>query len=104
MEKPKKPLTRSKTKKLIPPDKKFPCHEPEDIVEVQPPLGKKVMFNPKLLDKEWLGRHVTRSSARRQIHDEETRYEIHVQYVFEEVVEVKSPSEENDMTIKILER
>jgi hypothetical protein len=66
MEKPRKPLTRSATKKLIPADETFPCHEVEDVVEFQPPPGKKVMFSPEVLDKERLGRPVTRSSTRRQ--------------------------------------
>jgi hypothetical protein len=46
MEKPKRPLTRSVVKKLIPTDEASPCHEAEDIVEVQPPPSKKVMFSP----------------------------------------------------------
>jgi hypothetical protein len=50
------------------------------------------MFSPKVLDKKRIGRPVTRSSTRRQIHVEETRSEIPIQSVAEEVVEVKSPS------------
>jgi hypothetical protein len=51
------------------------------------------MFSPEVLDKEKLGRPVTRSSARKQIHVEETKSETLVQCVVEEVVEVQSPSE-----------
>jgi hypothetical protein len=41
MEKTKKPLTRSTTKKLIPVDETFPCNEAKDVVESQPPPEKK---------------------------------------------------------------
>jgi hypothetical protein len=46
MEKPKRPLTRSTTNKLILADETSSCHEVEDIVEVQFSLGKNVMFSP----------------------------------------------------------
>jgi hypothetical protein len=80
MEKTRKPLTRLETKKLIPTNETFPCHEFEYVVEVQPPPGKKVMFSPKVLDKERLGRHMTRSSTKREVHDEKTKSKILVQY------------------------
>jgi hypothetical protein len=93
MEKLRKPLTRSETKKLTPTDETFLCHEAKDVVESKPPPGKKVMFSPKVLDNEIFGRPVTRSLTRRQIHVEETKPEMHVQCVFEEIFEVQSPSE-----------
>jgi hypothetical protein len=78
MEKPRKPLTRSTIKKLIPTDETFLYHEAEDVVEVQPPPGKKMMFSPEVLDKERLGKPVTKSSTRRQVREEETRPEMSV--------------------------
>jgi hypothetical protein len=51
-----------------------------------------VAFCPNVLDKENLGKPVTRSSTRKQIHVEETKYETNVQCVAEEVVQVQSPS------------
>jgi len=104
VEKPRKPFTRSATKKLIPADETFRCHETEDVVEDKPPPGKKVMFSVEVLDKEKLGRPVTRSSVRRQIHVEETRPKMHVQCVVEEVVEVQFPSEKKYMAVKRLKR
>jgi hypothetical protein len=97
MEKPRKPLTRSAPKKLIPIDEilvyeTYPYHEAKDYIEVQPPLGKRVMFSPKVLEKEILGRPITISSARRRIHVEDTRLELLVQCDTEEFVEVQSPS------------
>jgi hypothetical protein len=49
---------------------------------------KNVMFNLEVLDKERFGKPVTRSSARRHIHVEETRPEMLVQCVVEEVVDL----------------
>jgi hypothetical protein len=92
MEKPKRPLTRSAAKKIIPAYETSPCHEVEEILEFQPPPGKKVMFSAEVLDKEKLSRHVTRSTTRRQVHDEDIRTEMHVQCVAEEVVEAQYPS------------
>jgi len=51
-----------------------------------------VLFSPEVLDKEKLGRPVTKSSTRKQIHVEETKYETCMQCVVQEVIEVKSPS------------
>ena len=62
------------------------------------------MFSPEVLDKEIFGRPVTKSSARRQIHVEETKPKKHVQCVTEEVVDVQSPSKKEDMTVKRLKR
>jgi hypothetical protein len=97
VEKPRKPFTKSATKNLtladvVLADEKFPYHETEYVVEEKPPPGKKVMFSPEVLDKENLDRLVTRSSARKQIHVEETKSETHVQCATEEVVDVQSPS------------
>jgi hypothetical protein len=57
--KPKKPFTRSATKKQnlvdeIPGDETFPCLETKDVVEYKPPLGKKVRFSPKYLTNKRL--------------------------------------------------
>jgi hypothetical protein len=60
----RKTFTESATKKQISTDETFPCHENEDVVEYKPPPRKKVMFSPKVLDKERLARHVTRLSVR----------------------------------------
>ena len=78
MTKSRKTFTGSTTKKQISIDETFPCHENEDVVEYKSPAGKKVMFSPEVLDKEIFGRPVTKSSARRQIHVEETKPKMHV--------------------------
>ena len=62
------------------------------------------MFSPEVLDKERLARHVTRLSARKQIHVEEAKYETSIQCVGEYVVEVHISSEKEYMTTKILKR
>ena len=108
MTKPRKPFTRSATKKQnpvdenhveedpfdedpvdqIPTDEMFRCLEFNNAVEDKPPLDKKVRFIPKILSKEKLGRHVTRSSARKHIQVEETKSETHIHCLVEELVEV----------------
>jgi hypothetical protein len=101
--KPKKPFTRSTTKKQnlvdenhvdeIPTDETFPSLETNYVVEYKPPSGAKVRFSLEVLDKEKIGRSITRSSTRKKIHVEETKCETHVHCVVEEVVEVQYPPE-----------
>lgn len=61
-------------------------------------------FSPEILSKEKLGRPVTRSSARKQIQAELTKSETCVHCVVEEVVEVQSPPEKEDITTKKLKK
>jgi hypothetical protein len=61
-------------------------------VESKPLPRKKVIFSPKVLGKERLGRHVTRSSVRRKIHVGESIPEMLVQCATEVVVEHQYPS------------
>jgi hypothetical protein len=86
-------------KKLTPTDDAPSYHEAGEIVGVQPPSGKRMMFIQEPLEKEKSRRHVTISTRRKLAHDENIRSEILVHFVVEEVVEAHSPSKENNMTV-----